>query len=162
MKRLTLVLFIALSLAAVAAASGQARHQPAQARTAKREAPAQPSTYFPPRGDWQRRAPAQVGLDAAALQQAVDFAVANENPATKDLALDLELTFGMREPLFRILGPTKPRAAANGLIIRKGYVVAEWGDTARADMTFSVTKTFLSTVVGLAWSTVSSATSPTA
>ena len=151
MKRLTLVLFIALSLAAVAAASGQARHQPAQARTAKGEAPAQPSTYFPPRGDWQRRAPAEAGMDAEALQQATDFAVANENPATKDLALDLELTFGMREPLFKILGPTKPRGPANGLVIRKGYVVAEWGDTARSDMTFSVTKTFLSTIVGLAW-----------
>jgi CubicO group peptidase (beta-lactamase class C family) len=30
-------------------------------------------------------------------------------------------------------------------------VVAEWGDTTRVDMTFSVTKTFLSTVVGLMW-----------
>jgi hypothetical protein len=151
MKRLTFVLFIALSLAAVAAASGQARHQSAQARAAKSEAPAQPSTYFPSRGDWQRRAPAEAGMDAAALQQATDFAVANENPATKDLALDLELTSGMREPLFKILAPTKPRGPANGLVIRKGYVVAEWGDTARSDMTFSVTKTFLSTIVGLAW-----------
>lgn len=38
-----------------------------------------------------------------------------------------------------------------GLVVRKGYVVAEWGDPARVDMTHSVTKTFLSTVVGLAW-----------
>ena len=37
------------------------------------------------------------------------------------------------------------------MIIRNGYVVAEWGDTKSVDMTFSVTKTFLSTVVGLAW-----------
>jgi CubicO group peptidase (beta-lactamase class C family) len=39
----------------------------------------------------------------------------------------------------------------NGVIIRRGYVAAQWGDTERADMTFSVTKTFLSTVVGLAY-----------
>ena len=39
----------------------------------------------------------------------------------------------------------------NGLIIRGGYVVADWGETTRVDMTHSVTKTFLSTVVGLAW-----------
>ena len=45
----------------------------------------------------------------------------------------------------------KERGAANGLIVRHGYIVAEWGETSRADMTFSVTKTFLSTVVGLAW-----------
>jgi len=29
--------------------------------------------------------------------------------------------------------------------------VADWGDTSRVDMTFSVSKTFLTTVVGLAW-----------
>ena len=45
----------------------------------------------------------------------------------------------------------KDRGAANGLIIRHGYIVAEWGDPIRVDMTHSVTKTFLTTVVGLAW-----------
>jgi len=109
------------------------------------------STYFPPRGEWARRQPADVGMDAARLQQAVNFSIASENPATKDLTLDLELTFGMREPMFQVLGPTKPRGGLTGLVIRNGYVVAEWGDPARVDMTFSVTKTFLSTVVGLAW-----------
>ncbi len=72
-------------------------------------APAAQAAYFPPRAEWERRKPEEVGMDAARLQQAADFAVANENPATKDLALDLELTFGMREPLFKILGPTKSR-----------------------------------------------------
>ena len=28
----------------------------------------------------------------------------------------------------------------NGIVIRRGYAAAEWGDTKRADMTFSVTK----------------------
>jgi CubicO group peptidase (beta-lactamase class C family) len=37
------------------------------------------------------------------------------------------------------------------LIVRNGYIVAEWGEPSRVDMTFSVTKTFLTTVVGLAW-----------
>jgi CubicO group peptidase (beta-lactamase class C family) len=46
--------------------------------------------------------------------------------------------------------PAQERTGINGVIIRHGYVAAEWGDTRRADMTFSVTKTFLSTVVGLA------------
>jgi CubicO group peptidase (beta-lactamase class C family) len=35
--------------------------------------------------------------------------------------------------------------------VHKGYIVAEWGEPARVDMTHSVTKTFLTTVVGLAW-----------
>ena len=44
----------------------------------------------------------------------------------------------------------KVRAALNGVIVHRGYVVAEWGDTNSVDMTHSVAKTFLTTVVGLA------------
>jgi CubicO group peptidase (beta-lactamase class C family) len=113
--------------------------------------PALAADYFPPRGAWEHKAPGELGFDAARLQQAIDFAIANENPATKDLAEDLKNTFGQREPDFKLLGPTQPRAALNGLVIRRGYIAAEWGDTARTDMTFSVAKTFLTTVVGLAW-----------
>ncbi|MEO6245104.1 MAG: serine hydrolase [Opitutaceae bacterium] len=107
--------------------------------------------YFPPRGEWAKKTSAELGLDAAKLARAVAFAQANENSGSKDLAEDLKNTFGKREPLFQILGPTQPRAALNGIVIHRGYVVAEWGDTARTDMTFSVAKTFLTTVTGLAW-----------
>ncbi len=107
--------------------------------------------YFPPRGAWAQKTPGELGIDAAKLAQAVAFAQANENPGAKDLAAELKNTFGRREPLFKILGPTQPRAALNGLVIHRGYVAAEWGDTARTDMTFSVAKTFLTTVTGLAW-----------
>jgi CubicO group peptidase (beta-lactamase class C family) len=107
--------------------------------------------YFPPRGVWAKRPPAELGFDAAKLQTAIDYAVANENPGTKDLAEELKRTFGAREPDFKLLGPTQTRAALSGIVIHRGYVAAEWGDTARTDMTHSVTKTFLTTVVGLAW-----------
>lgn len=90
-------------------------------------------------------------MNETALKDAVAYAVANENPATKDLAVDLATTFGAREPFDTPIGPVKERGAASGLVIRRGFAVAEWGDTTRVDMTFSVTKTFLSTVVGLAW-----------
>ena len=89
-------------------------------------------------------------MDAAKLDAAIAFAIENENPATKDLAVDLATTFG-REPFDTPIGPVKPRGALSGIVIRNGSVVAEWGDTIRTDMTFSVTKSFLSTVVGLAW-----------
>jgi CubicO group peptidase (beta-lactamase class C family) len=107
--------------------------------------------YFPARLDWERRTPQQAGMIATEVEVAVAFAVANENPAPKDLALAHATTLGAGEPFDTPIGPHKPRSAANGLIIRNGYVVAEWGDTKSVDMTFSVTKTFLSTVVGLAW-----------
>ncbi len=107
--------------------------------------------YFPERGDWQRRTPQQAGFDATALDQAIKFAIASENPAPKDQALAQALSFGASEPFDALIGPTKVRAALNGLVIHRGYVVAEWGDTRSVDMTHSVTKTFLTTVVGLAW-----------
>jgi CubicO group peptidase (beta-lactamase class C family) len=107
--------------------------------------------YFPPRGSWERKRPEELGFNGARLQQAIDFSVANESSSPKDTALALKQTFGVREPNFKILGPTQTRAALNGIIIRRGYVAAEWGDTARTDMAHSVTKTFLTTVVGLAW-----------
>ncbi len=145
-----------LTVITVAAASGGASAQP-QRQTAKpaalKAASQQPaaSAYFAPPREWQRKNPAEVGMNEAALKDAVAYAVANENPATKDLAVDLATTFGAREPFDTPIGPVKERGAANGLVIRRGFVVAEWGDTTRVDMTFSVTKTFLSTVVGLAW-----------
>jgi CubicO group peptidase (beta-lactamase class C family) len=110
----------------------------------------QPAPYFPDRFDWQKQTPEQAGMDAAKLDAAIKFAIASENPATKDLAVDLATTFG-REPFDTPIGPVQPRAALNGIVIRHGYIVAEWGESTRADMTFSVTKSFLSTVIGLAW-----------
>src|SRR5579884_632105 len=108
-------------------------------------------SYYPGRFDWQHKTPREVGLDPAKIDAAVKLAIASESTGYRDLAIDLATTFGAHEPFDTPIGPTKPRGAANGLITRHGYIVAEWGDPSRVDMTFSVTKTFLSTVVGLAW-----------
>ncbi|HEX6278802.1 MAG TPA: serine hydrolase [Pyrinomonadaceae bacterium] len=108
------------------------------------------SQYTPPAGSWERRTPQQGKLDAAKLKEAVDFAIASESKAPRDLQLAHFQTFG-REPYGEPIGQFKDRGDATGLIIRNGYVVAEWGDPNRVDMTFSVTKSFLSTTVGLAF-----------
>jgi CubicO group peptidase (beta-lactamase class C family) len=106
--------------------------------------------YYPGPGDaWERRAPAQVGMNAALLDSAVAFAVANESTAPRDLELAHYQTFG-REPFGEAVGPFAERGDPAGIVVRNGYIVAEWGDVHRVDMTFSVTKSFLSTVVGLA------------
>lgn len=107
------------------------------------------TSYVPSAGAWQRRTPAQAGLDTTKLKDAVAFAVASESKAPRDLELAHFQTFG-REPYGEPIGPFKARGDATGLIIRGGYIVAEWGDPDRVDMTFSVTKSFLSTAVGLA------------
>ena len=108
------------------------------------------AVYYPgPGDDWQRRTPQQVGMDAALLDSAVAFARANESTAPRDLELAHHQTFG-REPFGEPVGPFETRGDPTGVIIRNGYIVAEWGDPRRVDMTFSVTKSFVSTVVGLA------------
>jgi CubicO group peptidase (beta-lactamase class C family) len=112
---------------------------------------AAPPVYFPgPHEGWEHRAPESVGLDAARLQEAVAFAVASETQAPRDLALEHALSYG-KEPYDDPVGPFKERGPATGVVIRRGYVVAEWGEPARVDMTFSVTKSFLSAVVGVAY-----------
>ena len=135
-----------LGLAGAPALAGQR-----PAATPPRAAPPAQAPYFPARLDWQHKNPRDVGIDTAALDDAVKFAVASEATSTKDLADNLATTFGGREPFDTPIGPLKARGAANGVITRHGYIVAEWGDPSRVDMTFSVTKTFLSTVVGVAW-----------
>ena len=106
-------------------------------------------SYFPGRwDDWETRDPGKVGMDPRLVERAVAFAIANQNDGPKDLAAVIRGNWG-GEPDFRILGPTQSRGDGSGMILRHGYIVAEWGDTRRADMTFSVTKSFLSTLAGL-------------
>lgn len=112
---------------------------------------AQSDIYYPGFGeDWERRTPAQVDLNAEKLQAAIDFAIENESKSPKDLEVAHYLGFG-REPFGDGVGPFKTRGPATGLVIRNGYLIAEWGEPLRVDMTFSVTKTFLSTTVALAY-----------
>ena len=108
--------------------------------------------YFPERFDWQHKQPADVGFNAAKLDEAVKHAIAHDTKANAGSMLNyLATTFGASEPFDTPIGPVKDRAPANGFITRHGYVVAEWGDINRPDMLFSVSKTFLTTTVGLAW-----------
>ena len=107
--------------------------------------------YFPPAGTWEKRTPAQVGLVQSSVDSAVKLAIAAESTTPKDLlANHLASSFG-REPHSEAVGPFTVRGAASGLIIRRGYIVAEWGDTDRPENTYSVTKSFVSTTVGLAY-----------
>src|SRR5437764_5742715 len=106
--------------------------------------------YFPPTGEWERRTPEQAKFDAAKLKEAIDFAIASDAKAPRSQELALTQTFGLA-PFGEIIGPTKDRGEPSGIVIRGGYIVAEWGEPARVDMTHSVTKSFLSAIVGIAF-----------
>lgn len=105
--------------------------------------------YFPPAGEWAHRSPASLGLDGDKLAAAVRFAVEHEAKAPRDMELAQALSFG-KEPFSEGIGPFAERGAPTGMVVYKGYIVAEWGEPDRVDMTHSVTKSFLSAVVGLA------------
>jgi len=106
--------------------------------------------YFPDKGEWLHRTPAEYGIDADKINELVDFAKANEYSGSSDLRVAILTSFGF-EPFIEIVGPTKERGGPAGMILKDGYIIAEWGDINRVDMTFSVTKSYLSTVVGLAY-----------
>ena len=102
------------------------------------------SIYYPPAGSWERKSPAELGMDPIKLTEAVAYAQTLESRRELDLS-DQERIFGS------LLGslPTR-RTKTNGIVIYKGYVVAEFGDTTWVDPTYSVAKSMLATVTAVA------------
>jgi CubicO group peptidase (beta-lactamase class C family) len=139
-RRLTIVLILSTlcCLSSVAAFQSNSRQRAQSSRV-------QEFIYYPSRGDgWQHKRPEEVGMESRSLEQAVAYAKTQESKVPQDFSTQVE-TFGS------LLGPLpKERGESNGIIIRHGYIVAEWGDTKRIDPTYSVAKSFLSTLVGLA------------
>lgn len=115
----------------------------------KKQAAKTTGPYFPAANNWQQRAPQSMGWDMALLSKAIRFAIEKESKAPRNLEAAHFMTFG-KEPFGDPVGPFAERGEPTGIIVHKGYIVAQWGAPERVDMTFSVTKSFLSTVVGLA------------
>ena len=107
------------------------------------------NSYYPNK-IWSEKSPESQGLISEKIDSAIKFATENENSVEKDLRISIYKAFG-KEPDFKIKGPTKMRGEPNGLIIKNGYIIGKWGDTKRVDMTFSVTKSYLSTIAGVAF-----------
>ena len=107
--------------------------------------------YFPPADqNWETRSADDLGLNASLIREAVELAESSENSVDRDLRIAILQGFS-REPYHGLAGPVKERGGPAGMIVKDGYIVATWGDPERVDMTFSVTKSYLSTVAGLAW-----------
>ena len=83
------------------------------------------------------------------LAEAVKFAQAHEVDWLRDVGAQIEKDV-VSEPYPQVLGETKERGGPAGMILRYGYMVASWGDIDRVDMSFSIAKSYLSTIAGLA------------
>ena len=84
---------------------------------------------------------------------AVAFALAHEVPWPRDPAAD-PARWGVHHddppPFNRLRGPVHPRGGVSGVIWQGGQERAAWGEPDRADLTFSVAKTYLALLAGVA------------
>ncbi len=114
------------------------------------------SPYFPYLDqDWESIEPDAAGFDTDALAAALRFAESHESTWPRDLEnahFLPSLTADEPEPWNKIIGPMAPRGGPAGLLLKGGRLVAQWGDIDRADMTFSIAKSYLSILAGLAMS----------
>lgn len=136
---------LSLACTALAGASFVALHHGPAAPVALQAAEqAATAVYYPPAGTWEKRPAASLGMDQAALDAAVQFAQSRESNRAMDFS-DQERIFGT------MLGSVPNiRARTNGVVIYKGYVVAQFGDPTWADPTYSVAKSMMATVAGIA------------
>lgn len=105
--------------------------------------------YYPERSNWEFKTPEALGISAVAIEKAIATAKASESPNPRSMEENHYKTFG-KEPFGDGIGPFEDRGDQTGIIVYKGYKVAEWGTPYKCDMTHSVAKSFLSAVVGLA------------
>lgn len=88
-----------------------------------------------------------------AFDEAVTFAQSHEIPWPRDPAADPG-HWGVHHddppPFNRLRGPVHVRGGVSGVIRVGGEEVASWGEPDRADQTFSVAKTYLALLAGIA------------
>ena len=104
---------------------------------------------------WTTIEAAAAGFNAARLKEATAFATAGESKWPRSFYYPDGRYVGIVEwnetgPWSEVGGPVKPRGGPSGLILKGGRIAAEWGDTSATDMTFSVAKSYLAVLAGVA------------
>ncbi|RVT98586.1 class C beta-lactamase-related serine hydrolase [Rhodovarius crocodyli] len=84
------------------------------------------------------------------ITDALDFIAAHETPWPRDLRAHLDSGFFDPPPDNTPVGPVHPRGPVNAIITRKGEVLGTTGNTKQVDQTFSVAKSYLSMLTGIA------------
>jgi CubicO group peptidase (beta-lactamase class C family) len=73
-----------------------------------------------------------------------------ETPWSRDVGPQWGIHQQDPPPWNRLLGPVHARGAVSGTIVVDGKTVISWGEPERADLTFSVAKTYLALLAGVA------------
>lgn len=103
--------------------------------------------------DWETLSAREGGFDPVRLADAIAFAEAHESPWPRDLERAGNvpgLSHFEKPPWNEALGPFKPRGGTNGILLKSGRIVGRWGDPGRVDMTFSIAKSYLAVLAGIA------------
>ena len=113
------------------------------------------TNYFPPADDWAHGEPEAAGMSADGLREAAEYGLAADCDWPQTLFLPDGRYIGTayvndKPPYDKPIGIVRPRGGPSGLVLRGGRIVAEWGDTRRADTTFSAAKSYLGLLAGLA------------
>lgn len=106
-------------------------------------------SYFPSAKNWENRQPSFFSIDSNKIHEAIAFAKSAETKNPRNMEISHYQSFG-KEPFGEGIGPFAERGDPTGIIVYKGYIIASWGNPLRCDMTHSVTKSFLSSVIGVA------------
>ena len=92
-----------------------------------------------------------------ALAEAIAYAVAHESlwPRNPDARVAADgKPWGVHHddppPYNRLRGPVHARGPQSGVVVRHGAEIAAWGEPDRADLTFSVAKSYLALLAGIA------------
>jgi CubicO group peptidase (beta-lactamase class C family) len=112
--------------------------------------------YFPQKGAWKTIEAIEAGFDPQRLATAVAYARAEETDwpralLTPEGELWYAKSMGETPPTSLPLGPVEDRDAPSGVIVRGGYVAASWGDIEKPQITFSVAKSYLAVLAGVAF-----------
>ena len=86
-----------------------------------------------------------------ALQEAIQFIEKCETPWSRDASPPWGIHEVDPPPYNRLYGPVHGRGPVSGVIFHKHVMLAEWGQPHKADLTFSVAKTYLALLAGIAF-----------
>jgi len=106
--------------------------------------------YFPSAQEWQVKSPQFFKIDSLQLNEAIQFSIQNETKYPRNPWLTQAMQFG-KEPFSDPVGPMLERGGLSGIVIYKGYIIAKWGDPSKVESCNSVTKSFVSSTIGLAY-----------
>ncbi len=85
------------------------------------------------------------------LEQAIQFALDHETNWSRNVGDGWGIHQQDPAPWNRLLGPVHARGPVSGTLVLNGQTVISWGEPERPDLTFSIAKTYLALLAGVAF-----------